>query len=236
MSDAAKKVIFITGAGEHLGKAMAIGLSRAGHTVVATGRDSMQLSSVSERLDGDLFTIRCDITSPTDCENAVKMTIEKYGRIDVLINNAGIYEEASFVGADLGRIKTVFDVVVSGTATLSAAALKEMARRQSGQIINILDVAVRSGVEKLGGDGAHAVDLAAKNAKRAFSESLQLEASLHNVIVSSFYMKWVASALDIDDTTPAPKGATHPADAVRLLAEMIENQDIEVELPPSGQK
>jgi len=231
-----KKVVFITGAGVHLGKAMAIGLARAGYNVVATGRDSMQLAAVSERLEGNPLIIRCDITSPSDCENAIKMTIGKYGRIDVLINNAGIYEEASFVDVDPGRIKTVFDVVVSGTATLSAAVLKEMARRQSGQIINILDVAVRSGVEKLGSDGAHAVDLAAKNAKRAYSESLQLEASLHGVIVSSFYMKWVASALDINDETAAPKGATHPADAVRLLAEMIENQDIEVELPPSGQK
>lgn len=230
--DGSAKVVFITGAGEHLGKAMAIGLSRAGYKVVATGHDPMVLAGLADRLQGDSLTARCDITSADDCENAVKMAIEKYGRIDVLINNAGIYEQGSFSGSGPQRIKAVFDVVVSGTAVVSAVVLNEMVKHHRGQIINILDIRVKNGIEKLGENAANAVDLAAKNAKRALTESLRLEAIVSGITMSNFYMKQVASDLDIDDSSEAPIGSTHPADAIQLLRQTIETEEHEVKLLP----
>lgn len=228
------KVIIITGAGRRLGKAFAIGLSRLGYRVVATGTDQSELDDVASRMQSDFMTQVCDITKVEDCQTLVANVKAKYGTVDVLINNAGIYMDSSFVDTDPGKLKAVMDVVVTGTAVVSREALAAMQEQRSGQIVSILDAEVRSGLPAFDAAKPYSVDYGAKIAKARFTDALRREAASYGVKVTSFYMHWVASELDIDDTSAAPQGATHPHDAVMLINEVILNGIEEADLPPSN--
>lgn len=228
------KVVVITGAGRKLGKAFAIGLSRYGYQVVAAATEQAELDSVAQRLEGDYMVKLCDITGIEDCRMLIAEIMEKYGRLDVLINNAGIYVGDSFVDTPADRLKAVMDVVVTGTAVISREALTVMSKQHSGQIVSVLDARVRSGLPEYDKDKLHSVDVSAKIAKARLTDILRREAANHGVAVTSFYMHWVASEIDIDDEAAAPKGATHPRDAVELMHRVIENGTEEVDLPPSS--
>lgn len=227
------KVVVITGAGHHLGKAFAIGLSRQGYNIVATGQTQAELDELASRLAGDFMTMVCDITKPEMCEAVMQAAKEKYGKVDVVVNNAGVYTGDSFVDAKPSMVKLVFDVVVAGTASVSKAALEVMKETRSGQIINILDVTSREGLPELKAGASHAVDASAKRAKVELTNMLRQEAAQYNVAVTSFFMRWVASSLDYDDATEPPAKATHPRDAVAYLQKAIEETHKETILPSS---
>jgi NAD(P)-dependent dehydrogenase (short-subunit alcohol dehydrogenase family) len=89
MSD--KKVWFITGAGRGMGVDFAKAALAAGHAVVATGRDTARVSEALGPSD-DLLTVKLDVTSRADAESAVRAAVDRFGRIDVLVNNAAMGE------------------------------------------------------------------------------------------------------------------------------------------------
>ena len=91
------KVWLITGAGRGLGVDIANAALAAGHNVVATGRNTDRVARALGK-SADLLVVKLDITKPTDAESAVKASVDKFGRIDVLVNNAanfyaGFFEE-----------------------------------------------------------------------------------------------------------------------------------------------
>src|SRR5688572_24909793 len=83
-----KKVWFITGAGRGMGVDIAKAALTAGHAVVATGRSPQRVSAAIGAHD-DLLAVKLDVTNPTDAQTAVTVAVERFGRIDVLVNNAG---------------------------------------------------------------------------------------------------------------------------------------------------
>src|SRR5438045_3525299 len=89
------KVIFITGAGRGMGTDIAKAALAAGHAVVATGRNPDAVSKAVGDAD-DLLVIKLDITDPQDAEAAVKAALDRFARIDVLINNAGNFYAGFF--------------------------------------------------------------------------------------------------------------------------------------------
>src|SRR5207237_858099 len=90
-----KRVWFITGAGRGLGVDLVRAALAAGHRVVATGRDAARLRSVLGRSD-DLLAVKLDVTNPADAESAARAAVEHFGRIDVLVNNAGNFYAGYF--------------------------------------------------------------------------------------------------------------------------------------------
>src|SRR5215210_704243 len=90
-----KKVWFITGAGRGMGAEFAKAVLAAGHALVATGRDPGRLADLLGPSD-DLLAVKLDVTRPEDAESAVKAAVERFGRIDVLVNNAAIFEAGFF--------------------------------------------------------------------------------------------------------------------------------------------
>src|SRR4051812_20026940 len=95
MTRTEKKVWFITGAGRGMGADFAKAVLAAGHRLVATGRDTQRLSQVLGSSD-DLLVVRLDVTRPADAEAAVRAATERFGRIDVLVNNAASFYAGYF--------------------------------------------------------------------------------------------------------------------------------------------
>src|ERR1700746_3571974 len=90
-----RKVWFVTGAGRGLGVDIARAALAAGHAVVASGRDSGRVSGTLGR-SNDLLPVKLDVTSGADAEAAVRVAVERFGRIDVLVNNAASFYAGYF--------------------------------------------------------------------------------------------------------------------------------------------
>lgn len=211
------KVIIVTGAGRGLGKALAIGLSRAGFTVVATARTKDKLKELESRLKGDYLIEKCDITDWDDCDELVKKVVGKYGQIDVLINNAGgAYVKSTLVDSTKEQIDSVFDTQVKGTAYMTKAVLTQMARQKSGKVYTITHLGYRM-PEYIDAGNPKTLHLASLFGKAALADMIALEAKSYGVESIPVFIRWVASELDIDDELPTDSKANHPSEVVEAI-------------------
>jgi NADP-dependent 3-hydroxy acid dehydrogenase YdfG len=169
-----KKVWLVTGAGRGLGVDIAKAALAAGHAVVATGRNPEKLSgAIGEHVD--LLAVKLDVTDPTDAEAAVAAAIDRFGRIDVLINNAGVMPLSPLEKLKVDEWDRMIDVNIKGVLYGIAAALPHMQRQKAGHIINVSSVAGH----KVG--PTFAVYSATKHAVRTLSEGLRMEVKPHNI-------------------------------------------------------
>jgi NAD(P)-dependent dehydrogenase (short-subunit alcohol dehydrogenase family) len=138
------KVAIVTGGGRGLGEQIAIGFAEAGANVVVCSRRVEACEEVSGKLKeigvGSL-ALKCDITNPEDVKNVVEQTVEKFGRIDILVNNSGASWGAPAEEMPLEAWQKVLNVNVTGTFLMSQAAGRVMLEQGSGKIINIASVA-----------------------------------------------------------------------------------------------
>jgi NAD(P)-dependent dehydrogenase (short-subunit alcohol dehydrogenase family) len=145
MSD--KKVWFITGAGRGMGADFAKAVLAAGHRLVATGRDPGRLAQVLGASE-NLLTVKLDITRGEDPEAAVKSAVERFGRIDILVNNAATFEAGFFEEMTPAQIESQIAANLFGQMHVTRAVLPVMRRQRSGHIITISSTAgLASGVE-----------------------------------------------------------------------------------------
>jgi len=181
-----KKIILISGGSDGLGKAMASKLS-SNHQVVILSHNEEKLKQVSRELNCDF--IMADVTDYTSLEKAVKQVIEKYHRIDILINNAGIWTEGKLEEANAVQIEEVIKVNTLGTIFLSKLVIPIMKSQKGGRIINIISQ-----------DGLHAkkeraVYSASKWAITGFTRCLQMDLSEQNISVTGIYPGLMKTAL-----------------------------------------
>jgi NAD(P)-dependent dehydrogenase (short-subunit alcohol dehydrogenase family) len=142
--DLTGKVAIVTGGGRGLGQQIAEGFAEAGANVVVCSRKLEACEEVSEKLKElgvKSFALKCDITNPEDVQNVVDQTKEKFGRIDILVNNSGASWGAPVEDMPLEAWKKVIDVNITGTFLMSQAAGRVMIEQQYGKIINIASVA-----------------------------------------------------------------------------------------------
>lgn len=138
------KVAIVTGGGRGLGEQIAIGFAEAGANVVVCSRRVDACEEVSGKLKEigvESLALKCDITNPEDVKNVVEQTVEKFGRIDILVNNSGASWGAPAEEMPLEAWQKVLNVNVTGTFLMSQAAGKVMLEQGSGKIINIASVA-----------------------------------------------------------------------------------------------
>ena len=140
------KVWFITGAGRGMGLDIAKAALAAGHKVVASGRNTEKVARALGVFP-DLLVVKLDVTSPADAKAAFKATIERFGRIDVLVNNAasfyaGYFEELSPAQMDLQLATSLV-----GPINVTRAVLPLMRDQRSGKIISISSTAGLVGYE-----------------------------------------------------------------------------------------
>lgn len=165
------KVVIITGASSGIGKACAHVFGKAGAKIVITGRKEDSLKQVANELkrEGiDTLPIVADVSIEEDNANVVNQTVAKYGKIDVLINNAGITMRATFEEMDLSVMKKVMDTNFYGTVYATKYALPHI-KKTKGSIIGISSIAGYRGLPVRCGYSA------SKFAMQGFLEALRTE-------------------------------------------------------------
>ncbi|WP_028581595.1 SDR family oxidoreductase [Desulfogranum japonicum] len=172
------KVIVITGASSGLGEAAAWRLSIEGATVVLAARRSERITSLAEKLKaegGKALAVATDVTIAGQVKALVDSAVTEFGRIDVMINNAGLMPHSPLERLKLDDWNNMIDVNLRGVLHGIAAALPYMKEQKSGHFINVSSVAghkVRPGA---------AVYAATKFAVRALSEGLRQEVKPYNI-------------------------------------------------------
>jgi len=134
------KVALITGGGTGIGRAIAVAFAREGANVALAGRRMEKLKEVAREVKkqgGEAKAIECDVTRARDAERAVRETAKQFGKLDVLVNNAGILSVATVDGISEAEWDQVMTVNVKGPFLLSRAALKEFRKSGGGAIVNI---------------------------------------------------------------------------------------------------
>lgn len=139
-----KKVWLITGAGRGLGVDIAKAALAAGHAVVATGRDPEKVAAAVGDHD-NLLSIKLDVTRPEDAQAAVDSAVEKFGRIDVLVNNAGNFYAGFFEELSPEQVRNQIETLLFGPMNVTRAVLPVMRKQRSGLLLTISSTAGISG-------------------------------------------------------------------------------------------
>jgi NADP-dependent 3-hydroxy acid dehydrogenase YdfG len=172
------KVVVITGASSGLGEATARMLSSQGATVVLGARRVERIEALARELagaGGRALALQTDVTSSADVQRLVDAAVEKFGRIDVIVNNAGLMPSSPLERLKIADWDRMIDVNIKGVLYGIAAALPTMQRQKSGHIVNVSSVAghrVRAGT---------AVYSATKHAVRVLTEGLRQEVKPWNI-------------------------------------------------------
>jgi NAD(P)-dependent dehydrogenase (short-subunit alcohol dehydrogenase family) len=138
-SASTKPVWFITGCSTGFGRELAKHVLQLGYRTVVTARDPEQVKDLATL--GDALVIRLDVTDQRQVDLAVHSSEEKFGRIDVLVNNAGIGYFAAVEESEEDEVRRMFEVNVFGLGRMLHAVLPGMRKRRAGSIINIASVA-----------------------------------------------------------------------------------------------
>ena len=168
------KVILITGAGRGMGTDIARAALAAGHQVVATGRrpDTVeQAVGASE----NLLTVALDVTDPAAAEAAAQAAVDRFGRIDVLINNAANFQAGFFEEISPEQFRGQLETNFFGTLNVTRAVLPVMRRQRAGQVVTITSLA-----GLVGGEFTSAY-AASKFALEGWMESLQPEVAPYGI-------------------------------------------------------
>lgn len=130
-------IAIITGGGAGIGRAVAKTLSSAGWTVVVAGRTQSALDETVKELSGQGMAVACDVSSESEVDNLFAKTIEKFGSVDLLFNNAGVSAAAQSVDEmDVDTWNKVIAINLTGSFLCARAAFKQMRKQGSGRIIN----------------------------------------------------------------------------------------------------
>jgi len=175
------KVVIITGASSGIGKALAEKYATEGWNLVLAARRFEKLQEIQNQFPKvDILSVKTDVTIESDCKNLIDCTIEKFGRIDVLINNAGISMRALLEYVDLQVIRKVMDVNFWGTVYCTKYALPYLLVSK-GSLVGVISVGGYVGLPGRSGYSA------SKFAVRGFLDSVRIEnrrSGLHVLIAA----------------------------------------------------
>jgi meso-butanediol dehydrogenase / (S,S)-butanediol dehydrogenase / diacetyl reductase len=186
------RCIAITGAGSGLGRSLARRLAREGDTIVLLGRTSAALDAVAAELGGDSYSLMCDVASSDSVRTAFAAIAERHSRIDVLINNAGIYQPSFVKDATDAQIGAAVMTNFAGPIYCSRAAISMM--QKGGHIINISSETVGL---------PHAMFSLYQSSKAGlerFTEALHAELEPHGIRVT---LVRAGQMMDADSKPPA---------------------------------
>ena len=184
------KVVLITGASSGIGAGAARRLAKEGAKVVLAARRKELLKGLAEEIiakGGHALPLQVDVTDHTEIQQMINATLDKYSRLDVLVNNAGLGFSADVKDIDPAKLRLQVAVNLIGLIECAQAALRPMLAQGSGHIINVASLA------GLVGAPGSSVYSATKFGVIGFSDSLRREVHKHGVLVTTFCPGFVAT-------------------------------------------
>jgi NADP-dependent 3-hydroxy acid dehydrogenase YdfG len=213
--DLSGRVALVTGASSGFGEAVALGLAKAGAKVALAARREDRLRDLAKRIEaegGEAVVIVADFTDEAQAQRAVREAEAAFGKLDILINNAGVMYLEPVATADLGRWRSMLELNVLGLIAATQAALPGMTARKDGHIVNIASTAGHVS------NPLAAAYSATKFGVVGFSESLRKEVHKDNIRVTVISPGMAATELRDHIAVEAVQSALNKtADAMRQL-------------------
>jgi 3-oxoacyl-[acyl-carrier protein] reductase len=234
------KVAIVTGGSKGIGRSIAAALLAAGARVAISGRSASALKEAEAELTGlakdraghagRLLTVEGDVASEQDATKLINGAVERFGGLDILINNAGIGRFANIADMSTEDWQAIIGTNLTGVFFCTRAALPHLKQRGGGYIINISSLASKN---PFAGGGAYC---ASKAALGSFTETLMLETRHDNIRVSDVLPGSVQTEFN-NNTTAGADWKLSPDDVARVVVDLLEHPSrslpSRVELRPS---
>jgi len=177
-------VALVTGASSGIGRATAVALASAGASVAVAARRGDRLRELADEIDGDVLVVEADVTDEAQARSMVQRTVDRFGRLDTLVNNAGVMLLGPIVDAPVEEWRRMVDLNLLGLLYVTHAALPYLlaaAESEPRQVADVVNVSSVAGRFARAGSGVYN---ATKFGVGAFSESLRQEVTRRHVRVS----------------------------------------------------
>jgi 3-oxoacyl-[acyl-carrier protein] reductase len=171
------QTVLITGASRGIGEAAARAFAREGAKLALLARTGEAVARLAAELRGGALGLPCDVADPEQVRRAIERALESFGHVDVLVNNAGIFSDATMLETDLETWSHTLATNATGAFLVTKAVLPSMIERRSGRIINVVSSA------GLKGYAAQVAYCASKHAMLGMMRALALEVKPHNIHV-----------------------------------------------------
>jgi len=223
------QVVIVTGASSGIGESTARLFSQKGARVVLASRNKIKLDALASELNL-AFPVPTDVTREQDLRNLVGQTLQKFGRIDILINNAGLLLYKPMIESSLDEIRKIMEVNYFGAVACAQAVIPTMKQQKSGVIVNISSIAGRVGFPNLG------YYCASKFALTGFSETLRQELKPLGILVTTIgpgtvYTPMTARIVDESRKKGKRTIPVSPEYIAQRILRSIEKREIEVLVP-----
>lgn len=217
------KVAIVTGAGRGIGAATARLFAREGARVVLASRSEEELNRVAGEITGaggTCLAVPTDISQESQVQALFNRTLETFGPVDILVNNAAAYEKKDFADMDLETWESVMNVNIRGTFLCSREAFRQMiAAGKKGALVNLTSLSGVRGPEKFPGSSAYVVS---KYGVLGMSEILAVEGKPHGIRVNSIAPGAVDTVM-LQKAAPFLKTSTTPDDIARTILFLADN-------------
>jgi NAD(P)-dependent dehydrogenase (short-subunit alcohol dehydrogenase family) len=205
------KVAIITGASQGIGAGLAAAFRKAGYAVVGT---ALTIGSAEE---ADFVTVAGDIAEPETADRIVTCALDRFGRIDTLVNNAGIFIGKPFTGYSVEDYTAMIAVNLTGFFHITQRAIRQMDKQHTGHVVNIST----SLVDHARSDSPSALASLTKGGLDAVTRSLAIEYAAHNVRVNAVALGVIQTPMHGPDEY-AKLARLHPLGRIGQIADVVD--------------